>query len=80
MGESRHQKPQITARPPWPVDAVSDCTSGRIRAELHQKREMLVQVADRAGQTGFASRVLFSCSEPVFPDRCCLKDWGAAQV
>jgi len=34
------------------------------------------QGADRA----FASRALFSCSEPVFPGRCCQKDWGAAQV
>ena len=27
MGESGHQKPQIPARPRWPVDAVSYCTS-----------------------------------------------------
>jgi len=27
MGESGNQKPQIPARPRWPVDAVSYCTS-----------------------------------------------------
>jgi hypothetical protein len=27
MGESGHQKPQISERPRWSVDALSDCTS-----------------------------------------------------